>query len=74
MTVDPKTVTVHALGGVVVGMPEKYECPAHGNVGDVYMTVHMSTGVYKFEHKYCLVCYDEFLRGKRSSVNMVKKV
>ena len=73
MSIDPKIVTVHALGGVGIGTEApKYKCPAHGNVDNVYMTVKMHIDVYKFDHKYCLVCYDEFLRGKRSSVNMVK--
>jgi len=75
MVVDPKIITTHALGGVGVGHKEpEYECPAHGNIGDSCMTVFMNTNIYKFEHRYCLVCYDEFLRGKRSTVNTVKEI
>ena len=67
-------VVVHCLGGVGIDLKiPKYKCPIHGEIEHT-MSIILNDKVYNFKHDYCLVCYDEFLRGKRKDVNLVKKI
>lgn len=51
----------------------KFKCPYHGDIEKSIITLKSDTPIYKYEHDYCAICFDEFVAGKRTTVNRAVK-
>ncbi len=56
----------------ITGKPLRcsYECPDHGDVGDLNLLIRYE----EINHVFCIKCFDEFLQGKKNKVNFLEKV